>query len=85
MKRTLLSVFITVSLSLTANAQSDHSHDHSHEDGHSHSVDFGTIDDGWLALETASAEIRATVQAGNITALRSLYDQLLAVADGLAS
>jgi hypothetical protein len=47
--------------------------------------DFGTIDDGWLALETVSAEIRATVQAGNITALRSLYDQLLAVADGLAS
>lgn len=42
MKRTLLSVFITVSLSLTTNAQSDPSH----EDGHSHSVDFGTIDDG---------------------------------------
>ncbi|MDG2244339.1 MAG: hypothetical protein P8L66_12710 [Rhodospirillaceae bacterium] len=81
MKRALISLFITVSISLTANAQTDYSYD----GGRSHSVDFGTIDDGWLALETVSAEIRAAVQAGNMTALRGLSDQLFALAGGLAT
>lgn len=79
MTKMLLALIITVSLSVSAYAQSDHS------DNHSHSVDFGTIDDGWLALETVSAEIRAAVKVGDMNALHGLSDQLQSVADGLAS
>ena len=81
MTKMLLALIMTLGLSVSANAQSDRDH----SDDHSHSVDFGTIDDGWLALETVSAEIRAAVKVGDMKALHGLSDKLLAVADGLAS
>ncbi|MBT7450813.1 MAG: hypothetical protein HN793_08280, partial [Rhodospirillaceae bacterium] len=73
--------FVALTLSVSANAQSDHDRN----DDHSHSADFGTIDDGWIALENVSAHIRAAVKAGNMGALHGLSDELLAVTDGLAS
>lgn len=69
-------------LSFAAVAQETHSHDHEHEHK---AVDFGSIDDGWAALEDVSAEIRAAVEAKNMNALHGLADELHAVADGLSS
>ncbi|NKB43760.1 MAG: hypothetical protein GKS03_05720 [Alphaproteobacteria bacterium] len=83
MTKMLLALFITLCLSAPANAQSDHSRDHN--DDHSHSSDFGTMADGWVALENVSAAIRAAVKVGNMEVLHGLSDELRAVADGLAS
>lgn len=73
------------SFSFPVAAQTGHNHDHTPGDDHSHSRDFGALTDGWLALESVSAEIQAAVSAENMDALHELSDELYAVADGLAN
>lgn len=76
----IFAVMLACLLSLPGVAQNTHSHDHEHE-----TIDFGSIDDGWAALEDVSAEIRATVEANNLSPLHALSDRLHAIADGLKS
>lgn len=74
----ITTLLLTLVLSAPVLAQTDHDHDHE-------TIDFGAIDEGWAALEDVSAEIRATVEARNMTALHGLADKLHAIADGLSS
>lgn len=83
MTKTLLILIAACGMTFSALAQP--AHDHTHANDHSHAGDFASIDDGWLALETVSAEIQAAVKVGDMKALHGLSDKLRAVADGLAS
>jgi hypothetical protein len=77
MTKLILILCTTLGLTVSAAAQSNHSH--------GHSVDFGSLEDGWLALETVSAQIHTAVETGNMAALHDLSGKLHSVADGLAS
>ena len=77
MTKLLLILCAILGLGVSAMAQSDHDH--------SRSVDFATLDDGWLALETVSAEIQTAVKNNDTNALHDLSAKLHSVADGLAS
>lgn len=86
MKNFLLSAVFISLLGLPALAQDTRTHDHDHDHGHNHeAIDFGSMEEGWVALEDVSAEIRAAVAANNMAALHGLADTLHAVADGLGS
>lgn len=80
MMKIIFAALVAVALNAPAFAQDSHDHDHQHE-----AVDFGSIDDGWAALEDVSAEIRGAVEANNMRALHGLADRLHAVADGMSS
>lgn len=85
--KTILALSLGVTLSVPVFAQETHSHDdHEHKHAHEHeAIDFGSIDDGWAALEDVSAEIRAAVETNNMNVLHNLSDRLHAIADGLKS
>ncbi len=77
---TLMTAFL---LSLTSGAfsQEDHGHEHGHE--HGDIAGFASLDDGWIALEEVSDNIRTAVTANDMEALHALADELRGVADGL--
>lgn len=87
MMKTIFALVLGLTLSTPALSQKTHSHDdHEHNHEHEHeAIDFGSIDDGWAALEDVSAEIRAAAEVNNMNALHGLADQLNAIADGLKS
>jgi hypothetical protein len=72
-------VLLASFLSLSHGALARQDHDHDHDGG----VGFATLDDGWVALDQVSAEIRTAVMANNLDALHDLSTELCSVADSL--
>lgn len=77
MMKIFLILFAMLGLSVSAVAQPNHSH--------GPASDFGSIDDGWLALEDVSAKIQTAVKTEDMKALHDLSGELHSVVDGLAS